>query len=124
MTYQRRGLARAREELAAARLLAEAGFGTAAVSRSYYAVCYAAEAALLVFGETRSAHSGMVTAVAQVAIKQHGLDPDAGRLLRSLFERRSHADYSLVAVPNEEAMRASTDAERVVDLIEAWLSAQ
>jgi uncharacterized protein (UPF0332 family) len=36
-------LKRSREEIAAARLLAEGGFGSQAVSRAYYAVFYAAD---------------------------------------------------------------------------------
>jgi uncharacterized protein (UPF0332 family) len=118
VTEQGHGLARGREEIEAARLLADAGFGAAAVSRSYYA----AEAALLALGETRSKHSGVIAAVAQVAVRRHGLDPQAGRLLRSLFDRRSQADYGLTAVPPEEAAIAVSDAERVVDVIEAWLT--
>jgi hypothetical protein len=50
----RTGLARCREELAAARLLAEKGFEAQAVSRAYYAAFFAAETALLAVGETRS----------------------------------------------------------------------
>lgn len=60
---------------------------------AHYAAFYAAEAALLALGETRSKHSGVVAAVAQVAVRRYGLDPQAGRLLRSLFDRRSQADY-------------------------------
>lgn len=92
------------------------------MSRSYYAAFYAAEAALSALGETRSKHSGVVAAVAQVAVRRHGLDPQAGRLLRSLFDRRSQADYGLTAVPPREAAIAVEDAERVVDLVEAWLT--
>jgi uncharacterized protein (UPF0332 family) len=114
------GLARAREEVRAARMLAESGFGTAAVSRSYFAAFCAAEAALLTLGETRSTHSGVVSGLAQIAVKRHGLDAEAGRILRSLFDRRSHADYGLSAVPAAEAGIAASDAERVVDLVEAW----
>jgi hypothetical protein len=47
-------LTRAREELAAARLLGDGGFPARAVSRGYFAAFYAAEAALLALDETRS----------------------------------------------------------------------
>ena len=103
-------------------MLAGAGFGAAAVSRAYYAAFYAGETALLALGETRSKHSGVVSALGQVAIRQHGLDPQAGRLLRSLFDRRSQADYGLTSVPVTEGEMAAVDAERVVSLIEAWLA--
>lgn len=116
-------MARARDEIRAARLLAGAGLGAAAVSRSYYAAFYAAEAALQAIGETRSKHSGVVSALGQLAVKQLGLDPQAGRLLRSLFDRRSQADYGLAEVPQVEADRAADDAEHVVTLIDLWIQA-
>lgn len=116
------GLIRAREELAAAQLLAENGFAAQAVSRSYFAAFYAAEAALLSVGEVRSKHAGVVAAVARVLVRDRGLKPEAGRLLRSLFERRSRADYDVGDTPAEEAGRAVADATTVVDLIQNWMS--
>jgi uncharacterized protein (UPF0332 family) len=107
--------------VAAARLLAGNGFGAQAVSRAYYAAFYAAEAALLHVGETRAKHSGVVSAVGRLLVRERRLDERAGRLLRSLFERRSQADYELVEVPADEAQRAFEDAELVVELIERWL---
>jgi uncharacterized protein (UPF0332 family) len=118
------GVVRARTELAAARLLATNDFGAQAVSRAYYAAFYAAEAALLHVGETRAKHSGVVSAVGRLLVRERGLEERAGRLLRSLFERRSQADYGLAEVPSEEARRAVDDAEAVVDIIEAWLETQ
>jgi uncharacterized protein (UPF0332 family) len=118
------GVVRARQELAAAQLLADNGFGAQAVSRAYYAAFYAAEAALLHVGETRAKHSGVVSAVGRLLVSERGLDDRAGRLLRSLFERRSQADYGLADVPDQEARRAVADAEAVVELIEAWLEAE
>lgn len=53
------GIARPRQELAAAQLLAENGFAAQAVSLAYYAAFYSAEAALLSLGETRAKHSGV-----------------------------------------------------------------
>ena len=118
------GVVRASTELAAARLLADNGFGAQAVSRAYYAAFYAAEAALLHIGETRAKHSGVVSAVGRLLVREGGLDERAGRLLRSLFERRSQADYELAEVPNDEGRRAVDDAQAVVDIIEAWLDAE
>ncbi len=116
------GIARAGRELAAARLLAANGFGAPAVSRAYYAAFYAAEAALLEVGDTRGKHSGVVSAVGRLLVRERGLDERAGRLLRSLFDRRSQADYELAEVPGEEAGRAVDDAALVVEIIERWLA--
>jgi uncharacterized protein (UPF0332 family) len=115
------GIARARQELAAAELLAANGFGAQAVSRAYYAAFYSAEAALLSLGEVRSKHSGVVSAFGRLVVLEGGIDEEAGRLLRSLFERRSHADYELADVPVEEANQAVIDATVVVERVERWL---
>jgi uncharacterized protein (UPF0332 family) len=115
------GLDRARTELQAARLLAEHGFAAQAVSRAYFAAFYAAEAALERVGEVRSKHAGVVAAFARLIVGQNHVPEDAGRLLRSLFERRSHADYDVGETPPEEAARALTDAGTVVDAVAAWL---
>jgi uncharacterized protein (UPF0332 family) len=120
----REGLERARQELAAAELLADHGFHAAAVSRAYYAAFYTAEAALLELGETRSKHSGVVAAVGQLLVRERGLDEHTGRLLRSLFGRRSQADYEIAPIPAEEARAAVADARRVVDTIDTWLGQQ
>ena len=115
------GLERARTELRAAQLLADNGFAAQAVSRAYFAAFYAAEAALERVGEVRSKHAGVVAATAQVLVGRHGLEPEAGRLLRSLFERRSHADYDVGATPPAEGRAALTDATQVVEAIERWV---
>lgn len=115
------GVTRARQELAAARLLADNGFAAQAVSRSYYAAFYAAESALFLLGEIRAKHSGVVSAFSRLIVHDRGADERAGRLLRSLFERRSQADYGLGEVPTVEAERAVDDAEIVVDVVVRWI---
>ena len=115
-------LRRARSEIAAARHLNDAGFPAQAVSRAYYAAFYAAEAALLSFGETRSKHSGVVAAFAQLLVRPGEIDDQSGRLLRSLFERRSKADYDVADEPTaDDARTAIQDAEHVVDAVATWL---
>ncbi len=118
------GVDRCREEIAAARVLAAEGFSAQAVSRCYYAAFYAAEAALLSLGETRSKHAGVISAFGQLVVKREALDDVAGRLLRSLYDRRSHADYDLGPVPADEAGRAIADAETVADLVEGWIASR
>lgn len=115
-------LARSHQELAAARLLADSGFAAQAVSRSYYSAFFAAEAALLELGETRSKHSGVIAAFIRLVVHEGGLDSQAGRLLRSLFDRRGQADDSPGPVPVEEGERAIDDATAVVDAVAEWLT--
>jgi len=116
------GIARAKQELKAGALLAANGYGAQAVSRAYYAAFYAAEAALLRLGETRAKHSGVVSAFSRMLVRERGLHEQAGRLLRSLFERRSQADYALDPVPAEESEKAVADASIVVEAVERWLA--
>jgi uncharacterized protein (UPF0332 family) len=80
---------RSDREIAAARLLASAGFTAQAVSRAYFAAFFAAEEALLALGETRSKHAGVLSAFARRVVREGGLEEATGRLLRSLFERRN-----------------------------------
>ncbi|GAA4980404.1 HEPN domain-containing protein [Pseudonocardia tropica] len=116
------GIARARVELGGARVLAENGFGDAAVSRAFHAAFRAAETALLVLGETRAEHSEVVSAFVRRVVRERSLDPRAGRLLRSLYNRRALADHSDVTAPAAEARAALSDAAFVLDAVEVWLA--
>lgn len=116
------GLGRCREELAAARLLAANGYQAQAISRAYFAAFYAAEAALLALGQTRSKHAGVISAFIHLLVRGGQLDEQIGRLLRSLFERRNQADSSGVEVAADEAEAAIRDGERVVGAVETWLA--
>lgn len=102
----------ASEDLDAARLLAARGHERIAVSRADYA----ASAALLVLGGARSKHSGVVSAFGRLLVLDHGLDREAGRSLRRLFEERAEADYDeLHGVDADDASAALDDAAMVVD---------
>ena len=109
------------EEIGAARILAREGFAPQAVSRSYYAAFYAAEAALLSLGQSRSEHAAVVSAFERVVVEEQGVDERAGRLLRSLHDRRSDADSNVGPVPGTEADQAIEDAETVVEIVSTWL---
>lgn len=117
-----RRLERSRQEIGAARALATQGFTPQAVSRAYFAAFFAAEAALLALGETRSKHSGVISAFGRLVIREGGVREEVGRLLRSLFERRNDADYAWIEVPSDEADRAVNDAELFVGAVEGWLA--
>jgi uncharacterized protein (UPF0332 family) len=115
-------LRRAEQELAAARHLRSGGFAAQAISRAYYAAFYAAEIALAKRGEVRSQHSGVIAAFSQLLIRAGEMEPDAGKRLRSLFDRRSAADYDWIDPPSDvEAERAIADAEHVVGAVADWL---
>ena len=80
-------LARSRQELGAARLLTEAGFGAQAISRAYFAAFFAAEAALLLLGETRSKHSGVISAFGRRVVRE-GRSRGVDRAVSALVVRK------------------------------------
>lgn len=117
----RPGLSRAREEIAAARVLLEREFPLQAVSRAYYAAFYAAEEALLELGETRSSHAGVISEFGKRVVRKSDFDDTIAPLLSSLFDARNRADYGPGRLPQEDAEEAVRDAERFVGEVEAWL---
>lgn len=124
MSREHGGLARSRQDLEAARLLASRGFAAQAVSRAYFAAFFAAEEALLALGEARSKHSGVIAAFGRLVVREGGLEEATGRLLTWLFERRNDADYVPGEISAGEADSAIRNAERFVDAVEAWIAAR
>ena len=117
-------LRRARRELRATRLLLESGFNEQAVSRAYYAMFYAAEAALLSRGVARSGHSGVIAAFNEYFVSA-GLLPDIpARTLPGAFDRRNQADYGGEQVPEEQASGLLRDAEEFVEAVDGLLEGQ
>lgn len=115
-------LERSRTELAAARHLAEGNFTAQAISRAYYAAFYAAEVAVQALGETRSKHSGVIAAFVTLLVRSGAVEPQIGKLLRSLFDRRSAADHDWVDRPSAAVADAAIhDAEQVVGAVDRWL---
>jgi uncharacterized protein (UPF0332 family) len=121
LALPRPGIARARQELGAARLLRDGGYPAQAVSRAFHAACFAAEAALGALGETRDRPSDVVSAFVRRVVRERAMDPVSGRLLRSLFNRAALADRTFAAVPGDEADAALADAELVVAKVGEWL---
>ena len=114
-------LERGRVEIRAARSLSENGFHSQSISNAYYAAFFSAEGALLALGETRSKHSGVISAFGQFVIKGGGLDPNIGLSLRRLFQLRNEAVYDGAAVDADRARSSIVEAESFVAAVEAWL---
>lgn len=113
---------RVRTELDAAGVLAREGFSDQATSRAYYAAFFAAEAALLSLGETRSKHSGVIAAFGRLVVKDGGLDPEVAGVLRQLFELRNAADYSWLDAQRDDEVDAVALATRFADAVAEWLA--
>jgi uncharacterized protein (UPF0332 family) len=114
-------LARAREELRAARALLEAGFPTQAVSHAFMAGYQAATAALHAVGEAPATSTGVLSAFTRDVVGDGRIEHEDGRILRKLFEDRSYVDHALGKAPRKEAEAAIASAERLVDATSSWL---
>lgn len=115
------GIARAREELFAAHLLATTGFAAQCVGLCFRAASAAAEEALLLLNRPPDPRpAAVVSAFIRHVVRERGLDPAAGQRLRSLLNRseQAHADG---AVPQPEAAAALADATEVVDVVVTWV---
>jgi len=110
-------LAKASENLAAAQDLMDKGHAEVAVSRVYYAMFYAAEAALLEEGLEFSSHGAVHGAFGERLAKSGRLDPKLHRYLLDAYRARQSADYDAPADISEE------DARVVVNRAQEFISA-
>ena len=114
---------RAAESLASAQLLLDSSFYDDAVSRAYYAMFYAAKAALEVINiETRS-HAGVINQFALHFIKSGRLDSQYSTMLTQAFQARQASDYDMQAnTVSFEAESVIANAEQFVIKIKDLLS--
>ncbi len=117
-------MGRARESIEAARSLAGRGFHDFAASRAYYAAFYALTAVLLAEGLPFRKHGGAITSFHRHFVKTERLPESFGRDLRLLYELRLVGDYGETRhVPESEARKAISTAERFVDRLASLLEA-
>jgi len=116
-------LEKADESLAAAQLLLDRGYSVFASSRAYYAVFYAANAALLAKGLAFRTHQGLISAVNLHLVKSGELPRDAGEVIRSLYEARQTGDYEPLPcdMPRVDGAEAVDRARRFVSHVRALL---
>jgi uncharacterized protein (UPF0332 family) len=118
-------LDRARVYLASARLLRDAGDYESAVSRCYYAMFYAAEAALLARGVAAGSHKGVIAEFNRLYVKSGVVADDLGRALGQAFEKRQLGDYEFRRVLTEgDAVDTEREAVGFVAGIAALLGTQ
>lgn len=116
-----RALDRARDDLAAAQDLLSNEHAPQACSRAYFAAFYAASAALSVLRETRTKHSGVLSAFHDKIVRGGGIDTETGRILGWLFDLRNTADYRWEPVAVSDAEVAFERASRFVTAVEEWI---
>jgi len=86
-------LQRARETLADARILADAGRWNPCVNRLYYACFYAVSALLIQEGLSSAKHTGLRSLFNRHFVKTNKVPKDKARIFNDLFERRQEGDY-------------------------------
>ena len=113
---------KARRYLRSAELLTQDGDYDSAVSRSYYAMFYSAEAALLKKEMTFTSHKAVISAFGQYFVKTGIFDKRMGRDLNIIFGERQLGDYeSNFSISEDNARHAFETAQGFVDRIAAWL---
>ena len=89
----------------------------AAVSDAYYAMLYAARAALSERDRSAKTHGGTWNLFHEEFVADGSFDADVARDARATQEPREGVDYAAARVEPEEAARIVQVAERFVDAI-------
>jgi len=110
-------LTRAKGTLDEARLLAEAGYHSGVVSRSYYAMFYSALAMLQSQGVVTKTHPGTIGKFGDIFAKTGLVDRKFGRSLNEAFELRMGADYGVQASRSTSPEAASGQLERATEFV-------
>lgn len=115
-------LDRAARYLDSAELLLEDGDRESCVSRAYYAMFFAAEAALLEEGIETSTHRGVITTFGQRFVQDGPLPGEMGRLLSTTMQKRQVSDYDPhPGIGEAEARSVLDDARGFLDRIAKML---
>jgi uncharacterized protein (UPF0332 family) len=117
-----RWIDKACSSLTAAKKLLEDAFFAESISRSYYAMLYAAKALLLLEGIDVSKHSAVAAAFGKKYVKTGKIDPRYHRMLLDSFEWRQKSDYDVYwLATRERAEKCQQDAEAFVTQAEKSL---
>ena len=113
----------AKDALEAARLLMDRGFHPDAVSRAYYAMLYAARAALASRGIPAKTHGGTLQRFGETFVRTGIITADLAKGFAKALEIRERADYSVAVRPGpEEAEAVLRDADRFLAAIRHLLA--
>ncbi len=109
---------RAKRYLKSAGILLQEGDYESSVSRTYYAMFYAAQAMLLTKSLSFSSHKGVISAFGEHFIKTGLFQKEMGRELNRAFEKRQIGDYEYTFVISRmEAEEILKNGEKFVEKI-------
>ena len=113
---------RAKRYLRSSQLLLKDGDSESSVSRTYYAMFYAAEAVLLTKGLSYSSHKGVISAFGEHFVKSGVFPREMGKELNRAFEKRQIGDYEYTFVISRgDAEQMLHSGEEFVNTIASWL---
>ena len=93
------------------------------VSRTYYAMFYAAQAALLTKNLSFSSHKGVISAFGEHFVKTGIFNREIGRELNRAFEKRQIGDYEYTfVISRDEDGKILQSVKNFVDTIAGWLN--
>lgn len=95
-----------------------------AVSRAYYAMFYAASAALLSRNVERSKHSGVIAAFGQHLVKSGPFTVEHQQSLQAAFEDRSEGEYAGVFPSREAVERRLAEARGFIEAVTDFLGGE
>ena len=102
---------RALRYLKSAEILMEDGDFESSVSRTYYAMFYSAQAALLTKQLSFSSHKGVISAFGEHFIKTDIFPRNMGKELNRAFEKRQIGDYEYTFIISEDEAEQNDGAE-------------
>ena len=111
----------AHDRLAAARVALEAGFAPAATSLAYYAMLYAARAALSETDRYAKTHKGTWDLFFQVFVRAARFDEQLAVAARETQPLREASDYDAARISVEDASNVVGLGERFVAAVAAML---
>jgi uncharacterized protein (UPF0332 family) len=112
-------LTRAREGVASARTLVDAGHAATAISAAYYAMLYGARAALSERDRHARSHAGSWALFREEFVLTGEFEPRLAQAAQRAQARREASDYAAESFELSEAQEIVETAERFVDAIEA-----
>jgi uncharacterized protein (UPF0332 family) len=115
-------IAKAERFLKSAEQLFEMGDYDSCASRSYYAMYFMAEAALMLKGLSASSHQGVIALFGKHFVQTGVFEPALGRALRRAYDLRLAGDYAVgISVTREGAEDLLKDTRRFIAEVRAHL---
>ncbi|MCD6531975.1 HEPN domain-containing protein [bacterium] len=115
-------ISKAEQTLQTAEYIFGLGDYSSCVSRSYYAMFYMAEAALLTKGLSFSSHKGVIGKFGQHFVRTGIFPKEFGRWLSEAFDSRLKGDYFIsVDITREEAEKVLESAKKFVAGVKEYL---